>query len=333
MFMFLQRFYASRVSAPGRQTITLLEATHMDQKSIADMSDEIRRLKAARNAVIVAHNYQNDEVQDIADAVGDSFYLSRYCAGTDARTIVFCGVRFMAESAKILSPGKTVLLPEAQAGCPMADMVTPEDIRALRAQHPGAAVVCYINSSAAVKAECDICCTSSNAVKVVRSVAQKEVIFVPDQNLGRYVAQKVPEKELVLFSGYCATHQRFGLGELEEARKKIPDAPAAVHPECARDVTEHADFVGSTSEIIDFCKASDAKRFLIGTEMGVLRKLKKDNPGKQFYLITPRLVCSNMKLTTLASVLRALEENRCQIEVPEEIRRRACGCLERMLRV
>ena len=304
----------------------------MEESQYTELADRIAQLKKERNAVIVAHNYQNDEVQDIADAVGDSFYLSRICARSDADVIVFCGVRFMAESAKILSPHKTVLLPEAQAGCPMADMITAEDVRALRRAHPGAAVVCYINSSSEVKAECDICCTSSNAVRIVRSLPEKDVIFVPDKNLGGYVAGQVPEKNLILFSGYCVTHNRFGLDELRVAREKFPDAPVAVHPECAAEVAAGADFVGSTSEIIDYCRKTDAKRFIIGTEMGVLHKLRGDSPGKEFFLLTPRLVCRNMKLTTLRSVRRALEENRTVIEVDEAVRRRAAGCLERMLR-
>ena len=304
----------------------------MEENQYTETAVRIAQLKKERHAVIVAHSYQHDEVQDIADAVGDSFYLSRVCARSDADVIVFCGVRFMAESAKILSPHKTVLLPEPQAGCPMADMVTPEDVRALRRAHPAAAVVCYINTSAAVKAESDICCTSSNAVRIVRSLSEKDVIFIPDKNLGAYVARQVPEKNVILFSGYCATHHRLGPDELRAAREKMPDAPVAVHPECAPEVAAAADFVGSTSEIIDYCRKTDAKRFLIGTEMGVLHKLRGDNPGKEFYLLTPRLVCRNMKLTTLSSVRRALEENRTVVEVDELVRRRAAGCLERMLR-
>ena len=304
----------------------------MEQSQYTELAARIAQLKKERRAVIVAHNYQHDEVQDIADAVGDSFYLSRVCAQSDADVIVFCGVRFMAESAKILSPRKTVLLPEAQAGCPMADMVTPGDVLALRKAHPAAAVVCYINTSAEVKAECDICCTSSNAVRIVRSLPEKDVIFLPDKNLGSYVARQVPEKNVILFNGYCVTHNRFGLDELRTAREKFPDAPVAVHPECTAEVAARADFVGSTSGIIDYCRNTDAKRFIIGTEMGILHKLRSDNPGKEFFLLTPRLVCSNMKLTTLPSVLRALEENRTVIEVDEAVRRRAAGSLERMLR-
>lgn len=296
-----------------------------------NLTEEIRRLKRERNAIIVAHSYQNDEVQDIADEVGDSFYLSRTCAESNADVIVFCGVRFMAESAKILSPEKTVLLPESSAGCPMADTVTPEDVVRLKERHPGAPVVCYINTTAEVKAECDICCTSSNAVHIVKDLPEHEVIFVPDQNLGSYVAEQVPEKRLFLFNGCCVTHNRFGAAEVQAARRLYPEAKIAVHPECKPEVCKLADFVGSTSEIIDYCKKSDGRRFVIGTEMGILHKLKADSPQKEFLLLTPRLVCSNMKLTTLQSVYRALAENRTVIEVEEGIRLRAVGCLERML--
>lgn len=303
----------------------------MDELSAQQMKDAVAALKKQKNAVIVAHNYQNDEVQNIADEVGDSFYLSKICAKSSAETIVFCGVKFMAESAKILSPQKTVLLPVLQAGCPMADSITAEDVRALKAAHPGAPAVCYINTTAAVKAECDVCCTSSNAVKIVRSLKEREIIFLPDRNLGSYVAAKVPEKTFYLFNGCCVTHNRFGAAEVDAAKKANPGAPVAVHPECAPDVVRAADFVGSTSEIIDFCRKTPAGTVIIGTEMGVLNKLKHDNPEKKFPLVTPRLVCSNMKLTTLKSVYTALKEEKHKIEVEENVRLKAKTCLERML--
>lgn len=298
-----------------------------------ELIHEIDRLKKERNAIIVAHNYQNDEVQDIADAMGDSFYLSKVCAKSDASVIVFCGVHFMAESAKILSPGKTVLLPESQAGCPMADSITPEDVRRLKRLYPKAAVVCYINTSADVKAESDICCTSSNAIDVVRSVDEEEVLFIPDRNLGAFVAKHVPEKHVVLYDGCCATHCRFGSKEVLEAKQLYPDAAVAVHPECEPEVTSIADYVGSTSGIIDYCRSSEKRRFIIGTEMGVIHKLKSDNPDKEFYIASTRLVCSNMKMTTLNSVYKSLKENKTVIEVEESVRRRAAGCLERMLKI
>ena len=297
------------------------------------MKDEIRALKEKRNAVIVAHNYQIGDVQDIADMVGDSFALSKYCAGVDKRVVVFCGVHFMAESAKILSPVKTILLPEIDAGCPMADMVTPEALIEKKKQHPGAAVVCYVNTSAAVKAECDICCTSSNAVSVIRSVKEETIIFVPDKNLGRYVATKVPEKRIVLWDGYCITHHRVTKEEVDQVRRLHPDARLLVHPECREEVVEAADFVGSTSQIIDFATASDAKKFIIGTEMGVMHSLKARNPHKEFYLLSQGMVCPNMKKTTLRSVYHSLSEMKHAIEIPPHILDRAKISLQRMMEV
>ena len=217
-----------------------------------DIINEILELKKQRNAVIVAHNYQVDEVQKIADILGDSFALSRYCASSPHETIVFCGVHFMAESAKILSPQKTVLLPEINAGCPMADMVNAEDIRQLRKIYPNAAVVCYINTTAEVKAECEICCTSSNAVQVIRSLKEKDIIFVPDMNLGNYIARMVPEKNMIIWNGFCITHHRVTSDDVLNARAVHPDALVLVHPECRPDVVDMADFVGSTKQIMDF---------------------------------------------------------------------------------
>jgi quinolinate synthase len=301
------------------------------QMQTHELKNEIMRIKKEKNALIVAHNYQIDDVQNIADKVGDSFYLSKLCATNSAKLIVFCGVRFMAESAKILSPEKTVLLPELKAGCPMADSITADDVTMLKRKHPKAVIVCYINTTAEVKAECDICCTSSNAIKIVTSIPQKDIIFLPDRNLGSYIAKQVPEKNFILYDGCCITHNRFGLKEVEVARQLYPDAPIAVHPECPPEVVEAADFVGSTSEILEYCKKSDKKQIVIGTEMGILHTLKADSPNKKFMLLTPRLVCSNMKLTTLTSVYNALNENKNIIEVDEDIRVRARTCLQRML--
>ena len=304
-----------------------------DPAEQAEMLREIRQLKTERGALIVAHNYQVDEVQEAADYVGDSFYLSKLCARHPAKTIVFCGVGFMAESAKILSPDKTVLLPEQRAGCPMADSITVEDVRRLREEHPDAVVMCYINTAGAVKAECDICCTSSNAVRIARALPQKEIIFVPDQNLGHFVAKQVPEKTFHFFDGCCVTHARIGLAELEKARALYPGAPVAVHPECPAPLVDAADFAGSTSEILDYCKKSPAKRIIIGTEMGILHTLKKDSPDKEFILMSPRLVCANMKMTSLNSVLQSLRLGRYEVTVDENIRRRAITSLERMLQI
>lgn len=301
--------------------------------NIIDIKNEISNLKKKRNAVIVAHNYQMDEVQEISDLIGDSFALSKYCAASPADVIVFCGVHFMAESAKILSPEKTVLLPEIDAGCPMADMVTAEALREEKKRHPGAAVVCYINSTAEVKAESDICCTSSNAVKVIRSIKQEEIIFVPDCNLGSYVAKMVPEKRIILWKGFCATHHRIKPEDALKIKELHPDALLLVHPECKPEVVELADFAGSTKQIIDFAASSKASKFVIGTEMGVLYKLKKENPDKQFYLLSPGLVCPNMKKTSLQSVYNSLNELKYKIELDEDIRLKAKGSLDRMLEI
>mgnify|MGYP001431453291 CR=1 FL=1 len=294
---------------------------------------EIIKLKQERNAVIVAHNYQVDDVQEIADVVGDSFALSEYCASSEYSTIVFCGVHFMAESAKILSPEKTVLLPVIDAGCPMADMVTPEKLREAKKRYPGAAVVCYVNSSAEVKAESDICCTSSNALNVVKSVKEKDIIFVPDKNLGSYIAKQVPEKNIILWDGYCITHHRIDKDEVNMIKEFHKDAELLVHPECQPEIVELADFVGSTKQIIDYASQSSNKKFIIGTEMGVLYKLKKDNPDKTFYLMSKGLVCANMKKTRLQNVYDALNEMKYKIELDKEIISKAKKALNRMLEI
>lgn len=298
-----------------------------------ELSKKIIELKKARNAVIVAHSYQIDEVQEIADIVGDSFALSKYCASNEADVIVFCGVHFMAESAKILSPQKTVLLPELDAGCPMADMVTAEGLREMKLKYPGAVVVCYINSSAEVKAESDVCCTSSNALNVVRAIEEKDIIFVPDQNLGSYVAGMVPEKNIILWEGFCPTHHKVKAEEVIKIKELHPDALLLVHPECKPDVVNLADYVGSTKQIIDYANQSDREKFIIGTEVGVLHKLKKDNPKKTFYLMSQGLTCPNMKKTTLKSVYDALNEMKYKIELNEEIRLKSRSCLDRMLEI
>ena len=298
-----------------------------------DIINEILELKKQRNAVIVAHNYQVDEVQKIADILGDSFALSRYCASSPHETIVFCGVHFMAESAKILSPQKTVLLPEINAGCPMADMVNAEDIRQLRKIYPNAAVVCYINTTAEVKAECEICCTSSNAVQVIRSLKEKDIIFVPDMNLGNFIARMVPEKNMIIWNGFCITHHRVTSDDVLNARAAHPDALVLVHPECRPDVVDMADFVGSTKQIMDFGAKSEGRKFIIGTEMGVLFRLREDNPDKEFYLLSQGLICPNMKRTKLISVYNALKEMKHRIEIEDSILLRAKSSLDRMMQV
>ncbi len=298
-----------------------------------DFRKKILELKEKRNAVIVAHNYQIDDVQDIADIVGDSFALSRYCASSNADVIVFCGVHFMAESAKILSPEKTVLLPEIDAGCPMADMITADALKEIKSRNQKAAVVCYINSTAGVKAESDVCCTSSNAVDIVGNIEERDIIFVPDQNLGSYVAKKVPSKNIILWDGFCITHHKIKQDEVKRVKGMHPDAMMLVHPECRPDIIEFADFVGSTKQIIDFALESNCDKFIIGTEMGVLYKLKKNNPDKKFYIMSQGLICPNMKKTTLKSVYDALNEMKYSIEIDEVIRRRAKKSLDRMLEI
>jgi quinolinate synthase len=284
------------------------------------------------NAVIVAHNYQRPEVQDVADFVGDSLELARKCAQTEAEVIVFCGVNFMAENAAILNPSRQVLLAEGTAGCPMADMIDEADLREWRVRYPRAAVVAYVNTTAAVKAESDICCTSANAARVVDSVPNEEVIFVPDENLARWVAGQT-RKKVIPYPGYCITHRRLSAEQVRRARALHPEAPVVVHPECLPEVAELADAVLSTSQMVRFCRESLARSFLIGTEMGLLHRLQKESPDKTFYVLSPGLVCPNMKKTRLDIVLRTMEERRNQVTVPEEVRARAQRALERMLAV
>lgn len=297
------------------------------------LAQAIETLKKERDAVILAHNYQPPEIQEIADLVGDSFALSKEAARGSRKVIVFCGVRFMAESAKILSPQKTVLLPAADAGCPLADSITAEQLAAARAAHPGAPVVCYINTSAAVKAESDICCTSSNAVKVVRSLPDGTVLFVPDRNLASYVAENVPEKKIVAWQGGCIVHSRTAPADVAAARAAHPGARLLVHPEVPAEVRRLADYVGSTAQIIEYAARSPQKEFIIGTEMGILEKLREVRPDARFFMLTGNLLCVNMKKTTLQSVYDALRLMRHEVTVPEDIRRRAFSCLDRMLRI
>jgi quinolinate synthase len=294
---------------------------------------EIERLKKQKNAVILVHNYQRPEVQDIADFIGDSLELSQKAAKADAEVIVFCGVHFMAETAYIVNPGKTVLLPEIESGCPMADMITAENLIEKKKEIPGAVVVCYVNSSAAVKAESDICCTSANAVRVVQSLpSDRELIFVPDQYLGQWVAQKTGRK-MHLWPGYCPTHMRIFGEEIREEKKKHPGAPALVHPECRPDAKEVADEVISTGGMIRYVRESSEKEFIVGTETGILYRLKKENPEKKFFPVTSKAICPNMKKITLEKVLWALQDMRHKVTVPESIRIKALSTVEKMLAI
>ena len=304
-----------------------------DIKYNEQLKKQIEKLKKKRNAVIIVHNYQREEIQEIADISGDSLALSQAAVRTDADVIVFCGVHFMAESAAILNPGKKVLLPVLEAGCPMADMITPEKLKAKRKQYPGAAVVCYVNSSAAVKAESDIACTSSNAIEVVKSLKEKQIIFVPDKNLGRYVQTQVPDKEIMLWEGFCPTHIRVQEEDIIRAKTLHPKAEVIAHPECNPEVLALADHICSTAGMFTYAKKSNAKEFIIVTERGLLYKLGKENPDKRFYLPTESLVCANMKLITLGWVAHSLEMLVYEITVSDDVREKARKTLERMLAV
>lgn len=298
----------------------------------AELRDKILDLKKKRNAVILVHNYQLGEVQDIGDFIGDSLELSQNAAKTDAAVIVFCGVHFMAETASILCPQKTVLLPDVHAGCPMANMITAEALREKKKEYPGMPVVCYVNSSAAVKAESNICCTSANAVKVVESIEAAEVLFVPDQYLGHYVESKT-NKKIILWPGFCPTHARIRPEHINQLRREYPDAVVVVHPECKPDVISLADRVFSTSGMIRFAQQQDVNEMVVGTESGIIHRLRKENPGKKFIPVTEQAVCPNMKVITLEKVLWSLESMSPEVRVPEDIRLKAIAAVDKMLEI
>ena len=295
-----------------------------------ELKSRIAQLKKERNAVILAHSYERPEVQDIADYVGDSLELSRLVAKTDADVIVFCSVHFMAETAKILSPQKTVLLPAQEAGCPLADMITPEQLRVEKAKHPNAAVVAYVNCSAEIKSMADVCCTSANAVQVVNAMPQDEILFVPDQHLGRWVQTQTHEK-LILWAGCCPTHQRMKAKDIIDLKQQYPDAKVVIHPESNEDICNMADAILSTSQMLRYCQASDATTFIIGTEMGMLHRLRTAMPDKTFLQPSKGLICPNMKMTQLEDVYESLKELKYPIEIPEEIRIKALKALDGML--
>jgi len=299
----------------------------------AEIIDKISALKKRRNAVILAHNYQPGEVQDIADFVGDSLDLSQKAAETSAGVIVFCGVRFMAETASILCPDKVVLLPDMNAGCLLADMITAEQLRAKKKEHPQAVVVCYVNSPAEVKAESDICCTSANAIRVVESLDAREVLFVPDQNLGDYVSTKTGKK-MILWPGFCPTHAVMIRPErIRELRQEYPQAKVVVHPECTPEVIALADEVLSTGGMCRYAQRDEVREMIVGTEVGIIHRLKKENPGKRFIPVSEQAICPDMKLITLEKVLRSLEEMGPEVKVPEEIRLRAKAAVDKMLKI
>jgi quinolinate synthase len=297
-----------------------------------ELKERLLQLKKERNAIILAHYYQRDEIQEVADFRGDSFLLAQKAAETDAEVIVFCGVHFMGESAKILAPNKKVIIPDERAGCPMADMVNVDGLRELKAKHPNATVVTYINSSAEVKAETDICCTSANAVKVIQSLDTDEIIWVPDKNLGHYVSQ-FTDKKMIIWEGYCNTHDLLTVKDVEEMKAKYPNAEFVVHPECRPEVVAMGDFVGSTTAIIKYCKESPSKEFIVGTEDGTGYQLRKDSPDKTFHFASKFLVCPNMKVNNLKKLVKCLETMQPEIYVPPHIADRARLSLERMLQV
>ncbi len=295
--------------------------------------EKIQKLKKDRNALLLVHNYQLGEVQDIADFSGDSLELSRKAAASDADVIVFCGVHFMAETAAILNPDRTVLLPDLHSGCPMADMITAEQLRELKKQHPTAKVICYVNSTAEVKAESDICCTSANAVKIVETLKEaEEIIFVPDQYLGSYAAEQAG-REMILWPGYCPTHARILPSDIQKRKEEHPNAVVIVHPECKVETKALADAILSTGQMVKYARETDAREIIVGTEIGLLHRLRKENPGKTFIPVTEQAVCPRMKLITLETVLWSLENMKNRVEVPKEIRIKAKNAVDRMLEV
>ncbi len=298
-----------------------------------DFQEEIERLKRERNAVILAHNYCRGEVQDLADFTGDSLELARRATKVEADVIVFCGVYFMAETAAILNPAKTVLIPDPSAGCPMADMITGEQLRKLKAQHPGAVAVCYVNSTAEVKAECDLCVTSGNAERVMATVPRdREILFVPDRHLGSHVSG-LEGRSYVLWPGYCPTHARLTAKAIADARTAHPGAPVIVHPECTKEVRDAADERLSTGGMCRYAQESAAQTILVGTEVGILHRLRKENPDKTFVPVSEALVCPNMKKTTVENLADALREMKTRVTVPEEIARRAKRAIDAMLAI
>jgi len=301
----------------------------MNQEEITARIEDLRK---ERQAVILAHNYQLGEVQDVADFIGDSLELSQKAARIEAEVIVFCGVHFMAETAAILAPEKTILMPEIHAGCPMADMITGEDMVEWKKQYPGRKTVCYVNTSAAVKAECDICCTSSNALLVVQSMTGDEILFAPDKNLAAYVARFTPKK-VIGWDGYCYVHNNILARDVIEKREKFPEAEIWVHPECRPEVIDLADKVLSTGKMVKEARITDKKDIVIGTESGIIYRMEKENPGKRFYPVKEGALCSNMKKTTLRKVWRALEEMKYRMEVPREISARARSAIEKMVEI
>lgn len=297
------------------------------------LKDEILKLKKEKNAVILAHCYQNIEIDEVADFVGDSLYLSKMAATTDADIIVFAGVYFMAQTAKIISPNKKVLLPNMQSGCLMADMIDLEQLKDFKAKNKDVPVVCYVNSTAEVKSECDVCCTSSNAVKVVKNLNVPEILFLPDTYLGKWVESQLGNVKVNTYPGFCPTHLRIKAEDMHNARTKYPKAKILAHPECHKDVCQLADFVGSTTAIMKYAMESDNKSFVIATEKGVVDRLKRDCPDKEFILIKDNIICPNMKHNTLEDIYSVLKNENNEITVDEEISKKALNCINKMFEV
>ena len=298
-----------------------------------EIKNEIQKLKKEKDAVILAHYYVDGEVQEIADYVGDSYYLAEIATKVPESTIVFCGVSFMGESAKILNPKKRVVMADGHADCPMAHMVDVDKIREVRKEYPDVSVVCYVNSTAEIKAESDVCVTSSNALKIVKNLPNKDIFFIPDENLGRFVASQLPEKHFIFNDGFCHVHRSITAENVKKAKEVHPEAEVLVHPECTPDVVALGDYVGSTSGIIDYATASDKDVFIICTEMGVLYELKQKNPGKTFYSVGHRQFCPNMKRISLENVRDTLRDMKNQVELPEDLRLNAKKALDEMLRI
>lgn len=298
---------------------------------VITMRERIEQLKKEKDIVILAHYYVDGEVQEIADLVGDSYFLAKKATEVSQQNILFCGVSFMGESAKILNPGKRVIMADEFADCPMAHMVDIAKIQQVREQYPDVAVVCYVNSTAEIKAYSDVCVTSSNALRVVQSLPNKHIFFIPDNNLGRYISTLVPEKEFIFNDGFCHVHTSIHHENVEEAKKLHPNAPVLTHPECTADVLEISDFIGSTSEILDYATKSDAKEFIICTEMGIFFELEQKNPDKRFYSVGHRQFCPNMKKITLEKVVRAMEEMEPEVTMDEGLRVKANAPLVKML--
>lgn len=298
-----------------------------------NLVEEIKRLKEEKNAIILAHSYQNIEIDEVADFVGDSLYLSRRAKDTNADIIVFAGVYFMAQTAKIISPEKKVLLPNLNAGCLMADMINHEQMVKFKEPYPNTPVVCYINSTAEVKAECDICCTSSNALEIVKSLNSKRVLFIPDANLGKWVESKLDGVEVITYDGNCPVHNNIDTQDILDARKKYPNAKILIHPECKPEVSKLGDYVGSTSGIIDYVKAHKDTQYVIVTEKGVADRLKRDYPDREFILIKNDMLCESMKLTSLEEIKYSLEHEVNEITLDEDIRLKSASCIKRMLKV